>query len=187
MNHPRNTRRAVLTALLSGVGLNPKRYLFRNPQPQLLAQFVEHIVTGWLEKWSEKNDRPTYLQRLAAFQFGNELCIAIALGLEHHGQNSRPPYYNRFRESWFLSEPETLVNLHTDLVQRLVRKHAHGATAVMQGVAAQILASARGQGKPLPVVLDSLAGLFDAHIEAATAICSRIGMIDHHVRVSASR
>jgi hypothetical protein len=187
MNHPRNTRRAVLTALLSSVGLHPKRYLFRNPQPQLLAQFVEHIVTGWLEKWSENYGRPTYLQRLAAFQFGNELCIAIALGLEHHGQNSLLPYYNRFRDSWFPAEPETLVNLHTDLVHRLVRKHAHGATEVMQGVAAQVLASARGQGEPLQVVLESLTDLFDAHIEAATAIFLKIGMIDHNVAVSSSR
>jgi len=187
MNHPRNTRRAVLIALLSEVGINPKRYVFRNPQPQLLAQFVEHIVTGWLEKWSEKNDRPTYLHRLAAFQFGNELCIAIALGLEHHGQNSLLPYYNRFRDSWFLAEPETLVNLHTDLAHRLVRKHAHGAAAVMQGVATQILASVRGPGEPLPVVIESLADLFDAHIEAATAIFSNVGMIDHHVGVSTSR
>lgn len=186
MNHPRPTRRALLTALLSGAGIHPKRYLFRDPRPHLLAQFVEHIVTGWLEKWSETNGRPSYLQRLAAFQFGDELCMAISLALHYEGQKGAARFYERFRESWFLAEPDKLVNLHTDLVHRLVRRHAHGVTGVIQDVANQLLASARGQGEPLATALDSVAAVFNSHIEATTAICLQIGMLDHDVRVSTS-
>lgn len=187
MNHPRNTRRAILDTMLSGVGLHPKRYLFRDPQPHLLAQFGEHVVTRWLENWSKTKDRPSYLQRLAALHFANELCTFLALGLQHDGQKSLPILYKHFRESWFLAEPDMLVNLHIDLVHRLVRKHAHGATAVIQEVAQKLLAAARGQGEPLSVALESGAAFFDAHIEAATAVCVHAGMIDHYVRVSASR